>query len=327
MQVIPDYPKIGPHVCKLSSFEETARKVHNFESVTAFQIFLSGNRRYYTSPVFRQDDVITASKFMKNHGMRMVIHASYVYNLCGSVDLNSEKAVGALQRTCLGIVNELDMAVALGNDKYVPPVVIHTGSCKDLEKRIEIVADSISRILDSVGSLTSLVAKYKGITEEEVKSRRVMCLENAAGEGTKIGSTVEELSQIYNHSNLSKSHRKRLCFCIDTAHLYGAGKYDFGKVEHIREFVKEWKSTMPLENIRVIHYNDSIAEFGSRKDRHELLGCGYMLDPDSQESLEAIAEVIKLLDSELKECCVILEPPRPCEPGLEWFWKIRSECL
>lgn len=326
MELIPSGFFIGKHIPKENaSFYETVQTAHSVESITSFQIFLSGSRSYYLNPKFIEEDIKNASKLLQLSGLKMVIHAAYIYNLCGATDLGTQKAIEGLKKTKLGLVNELDMAVALGNENYTPPVVIHTGSCKDKKNRITEVVKSISSICEMDGTITERVAKMKNITPAEVKNRRVICLENAAGEGNKIGSTIEELAKIYNHELLSNTHRKRLCFCIDTAHLYGEGTFDFGNKSSIKSFIATWRDVIPLNKIKVLHYNDSIVTFGSRKDRHELLGCGYMLDYESPESQEAVSEVVRLLKNDLNGCIVIFEPPRYFLGASQWLWKVVND--
>ena len=65
--------------------------------------------------------------------------------------------------------------------------------------------------------------------------------------------------------------RRRIGFCADTCHLYAAG-YDL-----VRDFDgvwDHWERVIGLRRLRCMHLNDSKTPFGSRRDRHELIGEG-----------------------------------------------------
>ena len=85
-----------------------------------------------------------------------------------------------------------------------------------------------------------------------------LLLENTAGQGKYIGGTLAELEYVINNVMRPMS----LGICYDTAHAWGFGS-------NILEDL-----TNPL--IKVIHLNDSLVHFGSRKDRHANIGYGTM---------------------------------------------------
>ena len=65
--------------------------------------------------------------------------------------------------------------------------------------------------------------------------------------------------------------RHRIAFCADTCHLYSAG-YDL-----VREYDavwRRWERPSASRYLRCLHLNDSKTPFGSRRDRHELVGEG-----------------------------------------------------
>ena len=51
-------------------------------------------------------------------------------------------------------------------------------------------------------------------------------MENAAGEGNKIASTLEEMRDIIEEVPVNL--RPQVKVCIDTAHAFGAGLYQWG---------------------------------------------------------------------------------------------------
>jgi deoxyribonuclease-4 len=97
----------------------------------------------------------------------------------------------------------------------------------------------------------------------------VLCLETTAGAGTVIGATFEELAALM--ARLPAALQPRVGVCVDTCHVYSAG-YDL-----VQDYDGVWArfaDAIGLERLRVLHLNDSKAPFGSRKDRHELIGEG-----------------------------------------------------
>jgi deoxyribonuclease-4 len=63
--------------------------------------------------------------------------------------------------------------------------------------------------------------------------------------------------------------------CIDTAHCFEAG-YAVHTEKGLRETIRQLDSTVGLRRVRVIHANDSKTTFGSRADRHQHIGRGYI---------------------------------------------------
>jgi len=70
--------------------------------------------------------------------------------------------------------------------------------------------------------------------------------------------------------------RDRVGFCADTCHLYSAG-YDL--VDDYEGVSRRWEAIVGLRHLGCLHLNDSKTPFGSRRDRHELIGQG-SLGPD-----------------------------------------------
>ncbi len=64
-------------------------------------------------------------------------------------------------------------------------------------------------------------------------------------------------------------------FCLDTCHLLAAG-FDVATAAGLRQTVAEADRLLGLDNVRVIHANDSKTPLGSHVDRHENIGVGYI---------------------------------------------------
>jgi deoxyribonuclease-4 len=175
-----------------------------------------------------------------------VAHDSYLINLA------SPDPVLAT-RSAESFTAELRRCDRLG----IPAVVSHPGNfIDDREAGLGRNAAAITRCLQAV------------------PGNVMVLLENTAGSGTSLGATFEELAAL--REAIGESVRHRIAFCADTCHLYSAG-YDL-----VREYDavwRRWETTIGFALLRCLHLNDSKTPFGSRRDRHELVGEG-SLGPD-----------------------------------------------
>ena len=100
-------------------------------------------------------------------------------------------------------------------------------------------------------------------------------LENSAGSGDGIGTSIEELEAIFEAVAARGVPAGRVGLCLDTAHLWGAG-HDVATADGVDALVEELAARIGLERLAMVHLNDSKATRGSRLDRHEHLGAGEM---------------------------------------------------
>jgi deoxyribonuclease-4 len=128
---------------------------------------------------------------------------------------------------------------------------------------------------------------------EQVPGRTVLCMETTAGAGTALGASFEELAAILARVPAALQHR--LGVCLDTCHVFAAG-YDL-----VNDYEGVWTrfaDTVGVDRLRVMHLNDSKAPFGSRRDRHELIGEGALGEEPfrrvmNDERLQGVAMVIE----------------------------------
>ena len=96
-------------------------------------------------------------------------------------------------------------------------------------------------------------------------------------------------------SRVDARFRTRMGICVDTCHVYSAG-YDLNA--DYNGVIARIADTVGLERLRVMHLNDSKTPFGSRRDRHELIGEGSLGDMPfrrimNDERLAAVPKVIE----------------------------------
>lgn len=175
----------------------------------------------------------------------LAIHDSYLINLAATDPRIRARSIEAYR-------GEVRRALAIGAEY----LVAHPGSYGDqgIERGIRTLAESLR-------------AAIRGL---EVK-KLMLLIENTAGGGTKLGGCFEELRLIRE----AVSEDAEVGFCLDTAHCLASG-YDVASAAGLRATVREAERILGLDNVRVIHANDSKSPLGSHVDRHEHIGKGFI---------------------------------------------------
>ncbi len=215
-------------------------------------------------------------KFASLRNVRpMLTHASYLINLATTNEEFHRKSIAAM-------ADELDRAERLG----IHAVVLHPGA--HLGAGAAHGIDQIARSLDRVHAL---VPNHKAVT----------LLETAAGQGTCVGCTFEELGQMLRIVD----DKARVGICIDTCHVFAAG-YDIRTRDGYERMIDEVEKYVGIENVAAFHLNDSKKPAGSRVDRHEHIGKGEI-------GLDAFRFVLN--DPRFKRIPKVIETPKPLDPG------------
>jgi len=106
---------------------------------------------------------------------------------------------------------------------------------------------------------------------KKAKNKVVVLIENSSGGGRKVGWNFEELGLI-----VKKIRKKeQIGICFDTSHAYAAG-YEISKREGLKKTIDEIDKFIGLDKIKLLHTNDSKKPLGSKIDRHEHIGKGYI---------------------------------------------------
>jgi deoxyribonuclease-4 len=123
----------------------------------------------------------------------------------------------------------------------------------------------IARVAEAVDQILGGVQKTPGDA--------MLVLENSAGGGNGIGESVEELIAIHEATAKRGVDMSRVGYCLDSAHLWGAG-VAMSDIDELDRVVNEFDRRIGLEKLVMIHYNDSKATHGSKLDRHQHIGGG-----------------------------------------------------
>ena len=236
---------------------------------TALQVFVKSPNQWAARP-FAAGEVDAYRAASRDAGLvrHTLAHASYLINL-GTPDAALwEKSIASFD-------DELARCEALG----IPWLVVHPGSHvgSGVEAGCARVATALSRILSR--------PRPTGVL-----------LENTAGQGHTLGAKPEELAEIMRRVDRPDS----LGMCFDTCHALAAG-YDIRDAEGYRRTIDHLDEVVGLDRIRGFHLNDSQADLGSRRDRHEHIGKGKL-------GLEAFRLVLN--DRRFRDVPMVLETPK-----------------
>ncbi len=180
-------------------------------------------------------------KHMEANGISdIVVHAPYIINIGNTVNpATYQLGVDFLR-------SEIERTEAIGAKQIVLHPGAHVGEGSEL---------GIKKIIEGLNEVI--------IPGQDVQ----IALETMAGKGSECGRSFEELAMIFD----GVTHNDRLSVCFDTCHTHDAG-YDI--VEDFDGVLNEFDKLIGVENIKVLHINDSKNECGMRKDRHENIGYG-----------------------------------------------------
>ena len=241
-------PRLGAHVSTAGGVSTAFPRAAEL-GCDALQVFVKNANAWRAKPLpaaeieaFRAAHAGTPGPSVRAP-LPLVAHAGYLINLCSPKPDVHEKSQAAL-------IDELERCTALG----VPGLVLHPGA--HLGTGEDAGLNGIARALDAV---------HAALPEAGAR----VLLENTAGQGTVLGSRLEQLAAIVARVDAPE----RVGVCLDTCHAFAAG-YDLRSDEGYAAFVDEVARTVTLERVAAVHLNDSRFGLDSHKDRHASIGEG-----------------------------------------------------
>ena len=262
-------PRFGAHMSVAGGLPRAVDRAvaHRCESL---QIFAKNASQWRGRNVPAAEIREFRSKVNASGVWPVVSHASYLINLA-----TTNRALRRQSLDAMG--DEIDRAEALG----LLGVVLHPG-CYTVGNE----ADGLTLIAE--GLLELLRARRRG--------RTMVLLEQTAGQGTALGATFEQLASIMAKMN----DDRRVGVCLDTCHLLAAG-YDLTTDEGYASTVAQFERLIGLERLRAFHMNDSKKPLGSRVDRHEHIGKGFV-------GLDGFRRIVN--DPRFRDLPMMLETPK-----------------
>ena len=210
-------------------------------NANTFQFF-TRNPRGGSAKALDETDI---SKFLDfsaaNSISTLLAHAPYTLNACA--------ADPGIRKFAFEMMSD-DLALM----EYLPGNLYNFHPGSHVQQGVEVGIAYIAELLNTV------------IKPEQTTT---ILLETMAGKGSEIGGTFEEIHSIIDKVKI----KDKLGVCLDTCHVYDAG-YDI--VNNLDGVLEEFDNVIGLHLLKAIHLNDSKNPFESHKDRHELIGKGYI---------------------------------------------------
>lgn len=185
------------------------------------------------------------------------VHASYQINM-GAELIPSQTD---LYNTGIEILlNEIKLANLIN----AKGIVLHMG--KNVKNKYD-------HVLIYNNMVKFIIELFKEINNsKKLKNNIPILLETPAGQGGEMCSNIRDFVEFV--SNFSQQYFYfQLGICLDTCHMFQSG-LDFNNSNVIKEVHKILEPVK--DKIKLIHLNDSFYPVGTKIDRHEQIGKGYI---------------------------------------------------
>lgn len=231
---------IGSHISASGGYKEMAEDAIALGADTF--AFFTRNPRGGKAKAIIESDVQACLVLAKEHSFgKIVAHAPYTMNPCAAREDLREFAKEIM-------LDDLRRMELMPGNYYNFHPGNHVG--QGVEEGVRLTASMLNSVLSPEQST-------------------IVLIETMAGKGTEIGGTFENIRAIIDGVELSD----KVGVCLDTCHVWDSG-YDL--VGDLDGVVREFDSVIGLDRLKAIHLNDSMNPLGYCKDRHQLIGKGYI---------------------------------------------------
>jgi deoxyribonuclease-4 len=263
---------IGAHIPREKNLMDMMKKIIDVDG-NSLQIFISNPRSTHIGEYNK--------KFLGNHeeirsfviknNFKLVIHSPYTINLASPLVFN--KRILHLNE-CYWIkilLKELEIAHLLGSIGCV----VHTGK------------NTKYPIKDGLNNM-KICIEY--IIDEIIKNNwsSKLILETASGQGTELLSNYQDFLNFYNSFNDKQKEVFKLC--IDTCHIWAKG-YE------LNEIIDLTIKNNNMNDISIIHINNSKNPKGSHLDRHDIMNQGFININDIFNFIKNFRKSIMILET------------------------------
>ncbi len=262
--------RIGIHLGTSGGASNAADRAREIGANT-LQIFSSSPRMWRAAKIDPAQCERMRSLRAKFRIAPLVIHTSYLVNVCSQSDQVRQQSIAAFR-------GEVERALALGAEY----LVLHPGSWKGLtrDEGLKLAADSIQKAIDGLPWQSTTFS---------------ILIENTAGAEFSLGGSFEQVAELVT---LLRNHAP-VAVCLDTCHTHVSG-YDIVTPEGYEETLRQVAATIGLDSVRVWHCNDAKAARGSKLDRHQHIGQGTI-------GIESFRRLLN--DKRFRHCAFIAETP------------------
>jgi len=234
--------RLGIHTSISGGFDKAVDRLVKF-GCNACQMF-SRSPRGGKARVLTENEIRVFKDLCDHHDINPVaVHIPYVLNLAATEPEKHDYAISMVKE-------DMERANILGASYLVLHMGSHRG--EGMETGLNQVAKVLNRALEG----------YEGQT--------MLLLENTSGAGSEVGNTFEQLRQVLDQVQTSKAG-----ICFDTCHGFAAG-YDLSGPEQVELTLDQLDHIIGIDNLKLIHINDSKFPLGSTKDRHADIGDGHI---------------------------------------------------
>lgn len=246
--MLPNGRRLGAHLPLAAGMVKAADRAADI-GASALQVFVDNPTSWRRRPTLPAELPAFRARLAAADIAPVSVHAPYLANLAGPDEETWTRSIALL-------ANEMRVAAAYGA-KFVN---VHTGSHRGegFEAGTARLAEGMRRVFEAVGN------DAPGVS---------LVLENSSGGGFGMGSTPAELASIDQAVAALGVPADRTGFCLDTAHLWGAG-FDVDTADGVDAFLATFDANVGIGRVRMVHLNDSRSGKGTGLDRHEHLGGG-----------------------------------------------------
>lgn len=236
---------VGAHVSTSGGVENAPLNAEKI-GARALALFTRNQRQWASKPLSDESirlfkENLTASGISAKH---VLPHDSYLINIGSPKKDIREKSLDALY-------DESFRAEQLG----IEYLNFHPGShLKEMseEECLKLIAEGMNEV----------IGKTKSVA---------LVIEGTAGQGSNVGYRFEHLASLIDRVD----DKKRVGVCLDTCHTFAAG-YDIKSPEGYEKTMDEFGKVVGFKYLLGMHLNDSKYELGSKKDRHDGIGKGFL---------------------------------------------------
>lgn len=240
---------IGCHLSSSNGFLAMGQTALSIGADT-FQFFTRNPRGGAAKPFDEVDAKKLVELMAQNDFAPILAHAPYTLNACA--------ADAGLRQYAEDV-----MADDIMRMDHFPGAMYNFHPGSHVKQGVDVGVDFISSMLNRL---------------LKPSQKTVVLLETMAGKGSEVGRDFEELKAILDRVELSD----KMGVCLDTCHVFDGG-YDI--VNHLDDVLEQFDKVIGLVKLKAIHLNDSKNPMGSHKDRHEVIGGGFI-------GLDALVRVI-----------------------------------
>jgi deoxyribonuclease-4 len=209
------------------------------------QVFVSNPRGWAAGPGDASQD-----HALRESGIGVFIHAPYLINLGSGDPAVASKSADAVAH-----------ALRRGGEIGARGVVVHTGSAAGWAD-----ADPGVAAGQALGQIAEIVLPLLDKLGDDDPD---LLFEPMAGQGRMLCARARDLAPYL----VALERHPKAGICLDTCHMFAAG-HDLTAPGGVAAMLDELVAAAGPGRVRLVHANDSLLGWGSKRDRHEALGAG-----------------------------------------------------